>query len=337
MQYRRFGSLDFQHTAYPYHNGHSERVVGLALGDGYRQKVKLATKMPCWLVNAAEDLDRLFDEQLTRLQTDRIDCYLLHNLQSASWDKMRDLRATDWLERQREAGRIGAIGFSFHDGYEVLERILDQYAGWQFCQVQYNYACEQVQAGTRGVELVGQRGIGLVIMEPLFGGTLAQPPEPLRTVFQAVGADPVGLALRWLWHKPQVSVVLSGMSSLAQARHNVALAAEPGGDHLSAAELELVAAAQAEHAKLNPIACTACGYCQPCPHDVDIPGLFAMYNQGAAFGGQPLRLNRVLYGQRSPDRQASACAECGQCEEHCPQQLPIREWLPKVHELLSAQ
>jgi predicted aldo/keto reductase-like oxidoreductase len=375
MQYRRFGSLDFRpsalgfgcmrlpvrddgeidepaaiamlrwaidqgvsyvDTAWPYHGGHSERVVGLALRDGYRDRVALATKLPCWLVETPDDFDRLFEEQRARLGVERIDCYLLHNLQAVSWDKMRALGATDWLERRRDEGRIGAIGFSFHDGCEVLQRILDEYAGWEFCQLQYNYACEQVQAGTRGVELVGERGLGLVIMEPLYGGTLAQPPEPMARLFAQAAADPVGVALRWLWHKPQVSVVLSGMSSLEQARHNVALASDPHAVDLSEAELALVAAAQAEHARLNPIACTNCGYCRPCPTGLDIPALFALYNSAGAFGGQPQRLSRALYSQLPADHRADTCAECGQCEENCPQHLPIREWMPKVHELLSA-
>jgi predicted aldo/keto reductase-like oxidoreductase len=146
----------------------------------------------------------------------------------------------------------------------------------------------------------------------------------------------VGVALRWLWHKPQVSVVLSGMSSLEQARHNVALASDPHAVDLSEAELALVAAAQAEHARLNPIACTNCGYCRPCPTGLDIPALFALYNSAGAFGGQPQRLSRALYSQLPADHRADTCAECGQCEENCPQHLPIREWMPKVHELLSA-
>ncbi len=327
--------VNYIDTAYPYHGGQSERVLGMALRDGYRERVAVATKLPTWLVKTADDFDRLFAEQCQRLGTDHLDFYLLHNLQAAGWERMRELGATDWLERQRDAGRIGVIGFSFHDSFEVFERILDDYAGWQFCQLQYNYVCEHTQAGTRGVELAGERGLGLIIMEPLFGGTLATPPEPIAKLYADAGADPVDLALRWLWDKPQVSLVLSGMSSLAQAQHNVAAAgcAQP----LSEAELALVARAQEEYARLVPIACTACGYCQPCPHDIDIPGVFSLYNSAQALGGTPVTLNRILYSQIPADRRADACVECGECEDQCPQQLPIREWLPKVHEFLGAK
>jgi len=218
MQYRRFGHLDFEvsalgfgcmrlpttgkpgkidepaavemirwavdhgvnyiDTAYPYHGGNSERLLGAALEDGYRDKVALATKMPIWMVEKADDFDRFFDEQCERLRTERIDFYLLHNLQAPTWPKIRDLGAIAWLEKARADGRIGPVGFSFHDRADVLKEILDYYSGWSLCQIQYNFVNEDVQAGTRGLEYAAGKGLAVVIMEPLFGGTLAAPPEP---------------------------------------------------------------------------------------------------------------------------------------------------------------
>ncbi|MBI5833805.1 MAG: aldo/keto reductase [Armatimonadetes bacterium] len=327
--------VDYADSAYGYHDGHSERVLGLALRDGYRERVTVATKMPVWLAKEPADFDRLFAEQCARLGTERIDCYLLHNLQSARWDQVRDLGVTDWLERRRAAGDIGAFGFSFHDSYATFERILDEYAGWQFCQLQYNYVCEQVQAGTRGLELAAARGLGVVVMEPLFGGTLATPPAPMQAVFDAAGADPTDLALRWLWAKPEVSLVLSGMSAQAQAEHNVALAARPGYDQLTAAESAVLQAARTAFEGLYALACTNCGYCLPCPQGLDIPSLFALFNSAGALGGGPRQLARALYGQKAEGERASACAACGECESKCPQHLPISEWMPKVQELLG--
>ena len=326
--------VNYADSAYGYHDGHSERILGLALRDGYRERVTVATKMPIWLANEPADFDRLFREQCQRLGVERIDCYLLHNLQSARWDTARDLGVTDWLERRRAAGDIGAFGFSFHDSYTTFERILDEYAGWQFCQLQYNYVCETIQAGTRGLELAAARGLGVIVMEPLFGGTLASPPSAMQAVFDGIGAHPVDLALRWLWRRAEVSLVLSGMSSLAQAQHNVAVAARDDYNRLDAAEAAAVKAARAAFESLFAIGCTACGYCLPCPTGLDIPGLFALYNSAHALDG-PIRLNRALYGQKAESERAGACVACGECESQCPQHLPISEWMPKVHELLG--
>ena len=377
MQYRRFGHLDFEvsalgfgcmrlpttgkpgkidepaavemirwaidhgvnyiDTAYPYHGGNSERLLGAALEDGYRDKVALATKMPIWLVEKPDDFDRFFDEQCERLRTERIDFYLLHNLQAPTWPKIRDLGAIAWLEKARADGRIGPVGFSFHDRADVLKEILDYYSGWSLCQIQYNFVNEDVQAGTRGLEYAAGKGLAVVIMEPLFGGTLASPPEPVQRIWDTAPGrpSPVDMALRWLWNKPEVSVVLSGMTTLEHVKQNVASACASGVGTMTQAELQLIARARDAYGALNPIPCTGCGYCMPCPNGVAIPDNFQLYNNAVVFKGSSRQLNRNLYNDMPAGKRAEACIQCGECEEKCPQKIAIGEWMPRVHEALA--
>jgi predicted aldo/keto reductase-like oxidoreductase len=327
--------VSYVDTAYGYHGGHSERVLGLALRDGYRARVAVATKLPCWLVHTRADADRLLAEQLARLGCARVDCYLLHNLHAATWDRLRALGITDWLAARRAEGTLGAVGFSFHDDYDTLARILDEWDGWDLCQLQYNYVCEEVQAGTRGLRLAHERGLGVVVMEPLFGGVLADPPEPMAQLFAAAGAQPADLALRWLWDQPEVSVVLSGMSAPDQVAANLASADRARVGGLSAAEHDLIAAAAQAYEQARPIPCTRCAYCQPCPQGVNIPVLFDLYNTGQVLSRNPLGLARNLYAQLPGEQRADRCLACGECEDQCPQHIAVREWLPRVHESLG--
>lgn len=329
--------VNYIDTAYPYHGGNSERVVGKALDGGYRDKVALATKMPIWMVKKADDFDRFFDEQCERLATERIEFYLLHSLQAPSWPRIRDLGAIRWLEKVRADGRIGEIGFSFHDRFEVLKDILDAYDGWSVCQVQYNYANEDVQAGTQGLEYAAGKGLAVVVMEPLFGGTLAVPPEPVQKVWdEAPGRpSPVDVALRWLWNKPEVSVVLSGMGTLEQVKQNVASACTSGVGTMAPVELDLVARVADAYEALNPIPCTGCGYCMPCPSGVDIPRNLQLYNNSLVFKGNTKGLNRNLYNDMPAAKRAEACTDCGECEEKCPQDIKISQWMPRVREAFA--
>ncbi len=328
--------VNYVDTAYGYHDGHSERIVGNAVrADGWSDKVHIATKMPGYLAQEPADLDRMFGEQLGRLGVTRIGVYMLHCLNASIWAHTRGLGAIEWLERQRAAGRIGAIGFSFHDRYEVLEAILADYDGWDFCQLQYNYVFEEVQAGTRGLQLAASKGLGVIIMEPLFGGALANPPERVTALFREAGADPVDLALRWLWDKPEVSLVLSGMATIEQVRANAASAARSAVGGLTPDERDLLARAKAEYDRLSPIPCTGCRYCMPCPHGVRIPDVFELYNNGNVYGTGPLGLNRVLYSMIPEGARADACIACGACEERCPQSIEISTWMPTVHETLA--
>jgi predicted aldo/keto reductase-like oxidoreductase len=333
LRYAFDQGVNYVDTAYVYHGGHGERVVGQALAGGCRDKVYVATKLPIWSVNSLGDCERFFGEQLERLQTDYVDCYLLHCLQAKTWPKMRDLGVPAWAERLRAAGRIRHLGFSFHDTYEAFVDIVEAFP-WEFCQLQYNYVNEEVQAGTRGLRYAAAKGLGVIVMEPLFGGTLANPPPSVRRIWDAAEPprNPVDLALRWVWNRPEVSLVLSGMGTRQQVQQNLGSAGRAAAGGLTPAEAELIAQVQLEYQRLQPIPCTKCGYCLPCPHGVNIPANFELFNQAAVFQGNSRLLCRNLYLSLSEAQRAQACEACGTCEERCPQQIPIREQLARVTE-----
>lgn len=323
--------VNYVDSAYVYHGGNSEGVVGRALQGGYREKVFVATKLPVWSVQTLDDADRIFGEQLARLRTDRIDFYLLHCLTKTSWPRMRDLGILKWAERKRAEGRIRHIGFSFHDAYEVFTPIVDGY-DWSFCQIQYNLVNEDVQAGTKGLAYAAGKGLGVIVMEPLFGGALANPPEAIRAVWSASRRPlrPADAALRWVWSKLEVSVVLSGMTAPEQVRENVESAGRAGDVWLDEEERAVVARVQRAYEGLSPIPCTKCGYCMPCPNGVDIPVNFELYNNAAVYKGNTSTLCRNLYYSMPEAQRAAACQECKECEEKCPQQIPIIEKLKSV-------
>jgi predicted aldo/keto reductase-like oxidoreductase len=328
--------VNYVDTAYPYHGGKSEIVVGKALHDGYREKIKLATKMPIWDVEKHSDFDRFFNEQLQKLQTDHIDFYLIHNLKREWWHKMRKLGIQEWSEKSIADGRIGYIGFSFHDTYEVFKEIIDSYDGWTFCQIQYNYMNEEIQAGTRGLEYASERGISVIVMEPLLGGNLVHPPKRILAILENAGKKrtTADLALQWLWNKPEVTLVLSGMSTMEQVKQNIESACVSGVGILTQDEIDLIARIQKKYEELNPIPCTKCGYCMPCPNGVDIPRNFTLYNEAVALN--QFELNRNLYTQILPlEERAGACVQCKTCEEKCPQSIIISEWMPRIHKELS--
>lgn len=337
MRYAFDHGVNYVDTGYNYHEGNSEKVVGKALWGGYRSKVLVATKMPVWLVESLADCDRILEEQLGRLETDRVDFYLLHNIQKRTWLKARSMGITDWCEKVMSDGRIGHLGFSFHDSLDVFQEILDDYDRWSFCQIQYNYVNEDVQAGTAGLELAAKRGLGVVVMEPLFGGSLATPPEGVREIFRAADGNrsPADWALHWLWNKPEVSVVLSGMSTMDQVMQNVASAAVSGVRSMLPEEEAVIKSVQERYQQFNPIPCTTCGYCLPCPNTVDIPRNFELFNNATVFGGNSASLSSSLYAQMSPERTAGNCRQCGECEARCPQSIEIRKWMPRVHARLA--
>jgi hypothetical protein len=327
--------VNYVDTAYPYHEGNSELVVGRALKGGYREKVRLATKLPCWKVEAAEDFDKYLNEQLEKLQTDHIDFYLLHALNEKSWHKMRDLGALKWAEGAIADGRIGHLGFSFHDKYEVFQEIIDAYDGWTFCQIQHNYMDIENQAGTKGLQYAASRGLAVVIMEPILGGRLVNPPQPIQDLWNTSARKraPADWALQWLWNQPEVSVVLSGMSTMEQVEENVASADVSDVNTLTAEELALFDRVREKYQGLCPIPCTECGYCVPCPNGVDIPRNFVVYNQGVMY--DKADHSRMAYNWIPEEARASACAQCRECEDKCPQSISISEWMVHVHEVLG--
>ena len=331
--------VSYLDTAYPYHGGESERFLGRALQDGYREKVRLATKLPVRMVERTEDFDRFLNEQLAKLQTEQIDYYLFHGLRAPRWQTVQELGLLREAERALADGRIRYLGFSFHDTFEVFRGILDGYDGWTFCQFQYNYMNEHHQAGTAGLEYAAAKGLATVIMEPLLGGKLANPPPPIHALWDSAQTrdyprTPVEWALQWLWNKPEVSVVLSGMSAMEHVVENVASAGRSGVGQLSAGELALVERVRQKYDELCPIPCTACGYCMPCPNGVDIPRNFATFNNGVMYNA--FDEARQHYNRWMPEeRRASACIQCRECAELCPQDIPISEWLTVVHQVLG--
>ena len=327
--------VNYVDTAYLYHQGTSEAVVGRALLDGYRQRVRLATKLPTWTVKSIDDCDRILNEQLTRLQTRCIDFYLFHGLNKDRWAIVRELKLLDWAERAMARESVLHLGFSFHDRFELFEEILGEYDNWAFCQVQYNYLDHEFQAGTRGLRLAAGKGLGVVVMEPLRGGALAKPPPQIQALWDTSERrrTPADWALQWAWNQPEVSLALSGMSSMEQVVQNIESSEHSAVGLLTQAELDLVARVREAYRSLRPIPCTECRYCEPCPNRVDIPRVFQMYNDGIMLDARERA--RFLYTLQSESERAHNCADCGECEEACPQQIPIRDWLKQADAYLK--
>lgn len=332
--------VNYVDTAYTYHRGNSEIVVGKALDDGYRGKVKVATKMPTWLVTTQEDMNKYLNEQLGRLQTDYIDFYLLHGLEKNRWAKMQELNVFKWAENAIADGRIKDLGFSFHDEYEVFKDIIDGYDGWTFCQVQYNYMDMDYQAGIRGLKYAASKGLATVIMEPIAGGMLAvKPPPEIQIIWKEaeIKRTPAEWALQWVWNHPEVSVALSGMSTMEQVVENIKSADRSGSNTLTKKELELVSRVRERYLEYGFIGCTGCKYCVPCPQGVEIPEIFSLYNQ-YYIQSKKGRGNEVIekYGEKVPlESGAKRCAKCGECDEKCPQQLPVRELIAQAARLFE--
>ncbi|MGB3906749.1 MAG: aldo/keto reductase [Anaerolineae bacterium] len=326
--------VNYVDTAYPYHRETSEPFLGRALQDGYRERVRLATKMPCWKVEGFEDFDRYLDEQLVRLQTDHIDFYLLHGLNAGSWPKVRDLGVLRWAERAIADARIRHLGFSFHDRREVFEEIVDSSDLWLFCQIQYNFMDVEYQAGTKGLNYAANRGLAVVVMEPLRGGQLTKnTPSVVQEMWDSAPhkRSPADWALQWVWNHQEVSVVLSGMSTMEQVEQNIVSASESGPGTLTEEELGLVARVRDRYRELCRIPCTDCRYCLPCPSGVNIPRIFEVYNDAMIYGDD--QQAQVSYLWLDEDERGDMCTECGECLEKCPQQIEIPDWLAKAHEL----
>ncbi|MCL2329736.1 MAG: aldo/keto reductase [Phycisphaerae bacterium] len=327
--------VNYVDTAYVYHEGHSERVTGLALLDGYRQKVQLATKSPLWLLEKRADFGRILDEQLKKLQTDTIDFYLLHAIQQDSWEVVLQYDLLTEMERAKKAGKIGHIGFSFHDKLPVFKQIIDHYPHWDFCQIQLNVVNTVYQAGLEGLRYAAARDIGVVIMEPLRGGYLANVPPAVRDILAPTGKPAVEWALDFLWDMPEVSLLISGMSTMQHVNDNLLYANRSSPGMLSAADQQVIQRVQEQYKSYQVIPCTGCDYCLPCPQGVAIPYNFTPYNEYQTLGDLAKSKKAyhdwvTLFGEL-----ANKCTGCQQCESLCPQQIKISQWLPKVHALLG--
>ncbi|AKB41965.1 aldo/keto reductase [Methanosarcina mazei] len=334
--------VNYVDTAWPYHMEQSEPFLGRALADGYREKVKLATKLPSWLIMSREDMDKYLNAQLEKLKTDHIDYYLIHALVGDLWDYIEKLGIADFLDKARADGRIINAGFSFHGSGDEFKRIVDAY-DWDFCQIQYNFLDEKNQAGTEGLEYAASKGLGVIIMEPLRGGYLANPvPPAVQEIWDEASTKRTAAewALFWVWNHPEVTVVLSGMNEDAHIEENLAVADKSYPDSLTEAELQLVKKVERKYRELMKAGCTGCRYCMPCPEGVNIPLCFETYNTLYMSGNADetkfmyaARLGGVLSGGEAEF--ASLCVQCGKCLEKCPQHLDIPMILESVVEELE--
>ncbi len=325
--------VNYFDTAYVYPG--SEAALGEILARNHlRDKVYIATKLPHYLLKSAKKAEEMFQEQLRRLQTDHVDYYLMHMLTDVdTWDRLKSLGILTWLEQKKAEGSIGQIGFSYHGNTQMFCRLADAY-DWDFCQIQYNYMDEHSQAGRRGLHYAAEKGMAVMIMEPLRGGKLVNKlPEKAKSLFASAVPQrtPAQWALGWLWDQKEVTVVLSGMNSEAMVEENVAAASTiTPGSYTENDQKMLREAAQAINAKMK-VGCTACGYCVPCPKGVDIPGCFAAYNRRFAEGKFHALVDyAICTALRSNSTSAANCIGCGKCESHCPQGLPIRKHLGEV-------
>lgn len=325
--------VNYFDTAYPYHNGESEAFVGSVLKKYDRSSFYLATKLPLWGVQKLEDVDRIFSEQLERLQMDYVDFYLMHAVRKSTWDKMVELGVVKRLEELKAEGKIRYLGFSFHDSYEVFEEVL-RYRDWDFCQIQLNYMDTEIQAGMKGYALTEELNIPLVIMEPVKGGSLAAFAEDITSKFRALdpAASTASFALRWVASLPNVKVVLSGMSNQEQVEDNLATFSE--FKPLNAQEANTIQEIVNLINSRVKSGCTGCGYCLPCPAGVAIPTNFRVWNTYHMYQNY----NQVQWSwekELGEEKQAKNCIKCGKCEQACPQKLSIRADLEKVQEDLD--
>ncbi len=326
-------------TAWPYHDGMSEQLVAKALKDGYREKVQLATKLPSWLIKSREDMDTYLDKQLERLETEQIDFYLLHALDKERWENYKTNGVFDFIEKAKASGKIKHIGFSFHDTLDVFKQIIDEYDSWEFCQIQLNYLDEDYQAGLAGLQYAKDRNIGVIIMEPLRGGSLAANIAPeIMDLFASIDKDrsPASFALRYLYNYDNVKVILSGMNSIEQLDDNIATASEMEPGCLDGAEMAMIKKVKAVFESKMQVSCTACQYCMPCPVGVDIPRNFSYYNRAFMFG-DPEGVKESYLASVKPEQRASKCIKCGKCEPQCPQHIAIRDQLAKVAEFFEGE
>lgn len=338
MEYAVAHGVNYFDSAYMYHGGKSETVLGKALKP-YRDRVFIATKLPAVFVQGPGDFEKFLGEQLERLRTDYLDIYLLHGLHREVWSRIKEMGVLSFLDRVKSEGRVRFVGFSFHDDVRVFKEIVDSY-DWALCQIQYNYYDEHAQAGKEGLKYAASKGMGVVIMEPVRGGMLAEPvPPEVEALWGSadIKRSPAEWALRWVWDHPEVSTSLSGMSTMEQVIANIGFAEEGEPNSLSPKELSLVREVREAYQKAFKVGCTGCSYCMPCQAGVSIPTMFSAYNDSFVFPHKAEMVAALYNIFLKPEQRASACIECGQCEEKCPQHIPIREELKNVHKRLSRE
>ena len=320
--------VNYFDTAYIYPG--SEAAIGeIFEKNGIREKINIATKLPQYLVNNRQALDKYFDEELKRLRTTYVDYYLMHHMTAVNqWDKLLAVGITDWIREKKESGQIRNIGFSYHGNTDDFIAILNAY-DWDFCQIQYNYVDEHSQAGLEGLKAAAAKGIPVIIMEPLRGGKLVGLlPDGAKKLIseQKSGYSAAEYGLKWLWNQPEVTCVLSGMNSMDMVRENCRIASESEAGCLTDEDLGVIEQIKNIIKDTELVGCTACRYCMPCPKGVDIPALFRCYNMSTIDGKSTARFEYAqTVGLRKEPAFADQCVGCGKCEQHCPQSIPIRE------------
>ncbi len=330
MRYAIDNGVNYMDTAYMYHGGSSEVVLGKALKDGYREKVYIADKMPIWLAEKAGGAEALFEDQFRRLDVEYIDFYLVHNLTKKIWQRVKDENVMPFLEEMKSKGRIGKIGFSFHDDVSVFKDIVDDYS-WEFCQIQLNYMDTKFQAGVEGLRYAGEKGIPVIIMEPLKGGKLVSfLPESVAAVWERapIKRTPAEWALRWVADFSEVITVLSGMSDMAEVEENLGIMGDAYPGSLTDEEKTLIDEASAEYNNLITASCTACKYCLPCPKGIAIPSVMDQFNQWHIY--RAYRTSKREYGFFARDNRPTDCIDCKACEEQCPQHLPVSDIMKEM-------
>jgi len=356
IRYAIDNGVNYVDTAYPYHDGESEVLVGKALKDGYREKIHLATKLPMWLVKKTEDFDFFLNQQIERLQTNP-DMYLFHGLTKDRFEKIKKFNLIEKMEKAKAKGLIKYIGFSFHDTFDVFKEIIDYYH-WDCCQIQHNYLDIEFQAGTEGLKYAASKNIAVIIMEPIRGGKLAIPEHKLDTKPEIkkildksnIKRTMPDWALQFLWNQPEVSVVLSGMSTMQHVVENIESANNSGINTLTEDELQTISELRDAYSKYIVVPCTSCGYCMPCPNGVAIPEVLRLLNEIAYWGerGKPriaFFYNRMVKTQEDLEKKksqgdeiegaASLCIQCEECVDKCPQQIEIPSILEKVNAIFD--
>ena len=339
--------INYYDTAWPYHHGTSEEVLGsILVEENLRDKVYIADKCPVWEIKQESDFDRILDEQLRRLKTDHIDFYLLHAMHESSWEDMKKLHATSFLERAKKLGKIRHIGFSFHDSLDVFKKMIDEYKGWEFCQIQYNYLDDDGEKqtsnpGKQALAYAAKREIGVIIMEPLRGGLLANPPKGVRDIFAAAETPrlPAEWGLRFVWESQEVVTALSGMNDMTQVLVNCATASAAFPNSLPQKQLAVIAQAKNWFESRIKVPCTGCKYCMPCPMGVDIPEVFSAYNDASMKGAfeedAPKMVSAHYLELVKSGKGVDKCVKCGACAAKCPQHIDIPNILATAGEKLA--
>jgi predicted aldo/keto reductase-like oxidoreductase len=356
LRYAIDNGVNYVDTAYPYHGGESEVIVGKALKEGYREKVHLTTKLPMWMVKSTEDFDTFLNQQIERLQTNP-DIYLFHGLNKNRLEKIKELNLIEKMEQAKERGLIKQIGFSFHDKFEVFKEIIDFY-DWDCCQIQFNYLDIDYQAGTKGLEYAEAKNIAVIVMEPVRGGKLAIPDDQLESrieIKEVLEASKIkrkmaDWALQFVWNHSEVSVVLSGMSTMQQVTENIDSANSSSVDSLTDDELDTISDLRKAYDKYLIVPCTNCEYCLPCPNDVSIPSVFRLLNEVAYWGESGRQRITFFYNYMIKTQEdieerkskgeeisgaATLCIQCGECLEKCPQQIEIPDFMEKANEIFE--